>query len=46
MLDNWFGNGGDDVSEKTPRFKPRYKVVVDQADAELTVRVKTQAGPR
>ena len=46
MLDNWSGNGGDDVSEKTPRFKPRYKVVVDQADAELTVRVKTQAGPR
>ena len=46
MLDNWFRNGGDDVSEKTPRFEPGYKVVVDQADAELTVRVKTQAGPR
>ena len=46
MLDNWFSNDGDGISEKTPRFKPSYKVVVDQADAELSVRVKTQAGPR
>ena len=46
MLDNWFASGGDDVSEKTPRFKPDYKVVVDQADTELAVRVKNEAGPR
>ena len=45
-LDNWFGKGGENTYDKKPRFKPDYKVTVDETDAELAVRVKTQAGPR
>ena len=46
MIDNWFGNGGENLSGKARGFKPDYKVSVDKADAELAVRVRNEAGPR
>lgn len=46
MDDNWFGRGGKNLSGNARGFKPGYKVSVDEASAELAVRVKKEAGPR
>jgi len=44
-LDNVFSRGGEN-SQDVSVFKPEYKVTVDEADAELAVRVRTESGPR
>ena len=44
-LDNLFGRGGENLQEAKV-FKPGYKATVDEADAELAVRVRNEAGPR
>jgi pectate lyase len=46
MIDNWFGNGGENLAGDALGFKPDYKVSVEKAGAELAVRVKNEAGPR
>ena len=44
-LDNVFSRGGEN-SQDVSVFKPEYKVTVDEADAELAVRVRNESGPR
>lgn len=46
MQNNLFGRGGEDLVGDANGYKPEYKVQVDDADAELAVRVKNEAGPR
>ncbi len=46
MIDNWFGRGGENLAGDARGYKPDYKVLVDDAGAELAVRVKSGAGPR
>ena len=45
MKDNWFGIEGENIQEKIS-FTPDYKALVEDADAELAVRVRNEAGPR
>ena len=44
-FDNVFSRGGENTQDASV-FKPEYKVTVDDADAELAVRVRTESGPR
>ena len=44
-LDNMFSRGGENTQDALV-FKPEYKVTVDDADAELAVRVWNESGPR
>jgi len=44
-LDNMFSRGGENTQDALV-FKPEYKVTVDDADAELAVRVRNESGPR
>ena len=44
-FDNVFSRGGENTQDALV-FKPEYKVTVDDADAELAVRVRTESGPR
>ena len=44
-FDNVFSRGGENTQDASV-FKPEYKVTVDEADAELAVRVRTESGPR
>ncbi len=46
MIENWFGRGGKNLSGDARGFKPSYLVSVEEADADLAVRVKSEAGPR
>ena len=46
MIENWFGRGGENLSGDARGFKPSYLVSVEEADADLAVRVKSEAGPR
>ena len=46
MRGNWFTAGGEALKGDASGYKPSYKVVVDQADAELVVRVRNESGPR
>ena len=46
MQNNLFGRGGEELAGDANGYKPEYKVQVDDADAELAVRVKNEAGPR
>ncbi|SHK24841.1 right-handed parallel beta-helix repeat-containing protein [Fibrobacter sp. UWB12] len=46
MDSNTFGRGGEDLAGDAQGYKPDYKVSVDEAGAELAVRVKNEAGPR
>ena len=44
-FDNMFSRGGENTQDALV-FKPEYKVTVDDADAELAVRVRNESGPR
>ena len=44
-LDNVFSRSGENLQDKTV-FRPDYNVTVDDADVELAVRVRNEAGPR
>ena len=44
-LDNMFSRGGENTQDALV-LKPEYKVTVDDADAELAVRVRNESGPR
>lgn len=46
MVENWFGRGGENLSGDARGFKPSYRVSVEDADADLAVRIKSDAGPR
>ncbi|SIO11887.1 right-handed parallel beta-helix repeat-containing protein [Fibrobacter sp. UWB11] len=46
MDSNTFGRGGEELAGDAQGYKPDYKVSVDEAGAELAVRVKNEAGPR
>ena len=46
MIENWFGRGGKNIAGDAGGFKPSYLVSVEEADADLAVRVKSEAGPR
>lgn len=44
-LDNMFSRSGENTQDALV-LKPEYKVTVDDADAELAVRVRNESGPR
>ena len=44
-LDNVFSHSGENLQDETV-FRPDYNVMVDDADVELAVRVRNEAGPR
>ena len=44
-LDNVFSHSGENLQDETV-FRPDYNVTVDDADVELAVRVRNEAGPR
>ena len=46
MASNMFGRGGEELALDARGFKPDYKVSVEDAEAELAVRVRNEAGPR
>ena len=46
MASNMFGRGGEELALDARGFKPDYKVSVEDAEAELAVRVINEAGPR
>ena len=46
MIGNWFGRAGENLAGDALGFKPDYKVTLEDADAELAVRVRNEAGPR